>query len=404
MAANIRMECAATGTPEPNIQWFRNGELLASNSVIVVDGGLLRIHSVDPTDDAIYQCFASNAAGMAYSTAYLTVRTSTTALEATLPRVYDVKCYPIDYQSILVTFRATKPVHMINYYLMGDTLEAVAPAPVPTNHHFNITGLMDPLRAYTLHLRGFTTDPHQMTTKVESRLIMSRLSKGIKCQTQGLELLSTAFPDHVFLWWPPTNGKNNYTAPVDHYLIQLWGNDTRTSDNNWSMDGDVTGTNGQLDEYKTWNEIDQMLHKIPAEMSVINTSYVVDGAESFLKQSIDGKRRKPSIRFHFNVTQIKVPRNVSGILIPNTKRVWARVIGVRAGEVIPDEELQYVQWKKVENSDNGVSKLRIVSANSKNVQLAWNAFGRDKSTCLMLCYKNTSTDFLRGSVANCISM
>lgn len=58
---------------------------------------------------------------------------------------------------------------------------------------------------------------------------------------------------------------------------------------------------------------------------------------------------------------------------------------------------------QVANSENGVSKLRIVNSNAKNVQLAWNAFGKEKSqACLMLCYKNTNTDFLlRGSLADC---
>lgn len=59
----------------------------------------------------------------------------------------------------------------------------------------------------------------------------------------------------------------------------------------------------------------------------------------------------------------------------------------------------------MENSENGVSKLRIVNTNSKNVQLAWNAFGKEKSTCLRLCYKNTNADFLmRGTLADCKDM
>lgn len=362
MAGTVRLECSATGYPEPDIEWYRNGEKILTNSVTSVDGGQLRINSVDPKDGGIYQCMAKNEIGQAFSAAFLTVRLSGVA--SNLPRLYGVKCYPLNYGSVLVTFRSTKPVEMINYYLSADnpsSWEAVPP--VKTSEKFIITGKMDPLREYTLHLRGLietSPDPSQpLKTGQDSMLMMSQLSKGVTCQTQGMELLSTPFPDHVFLWWPTTNHqhinnniqhqrKNNYTLDVDHYLVQLWNNDTL--DNPSLFATEVIGTIGELDEYQTWNEIEKQLVKIPSEASLINSTFVTGSAETFVQSSKEvGSKKKHQIRTrtHFNVMQVKLNGNVTGILIPNTKKVLARVIGVKDGHVVLDQDLRYVQWKKV---------------------------------------------------------
>ena len=116
----------------------------------------------------------------------------------------------------------------------------------------------------------------------------------------------------------------------------------------------MTGTTGHLDEYKTWNEIEGMLEPVPTEVSVINSSYAVGGLDSLVQPtggSLELTTRKKQIRpvtsTHVNVTQIKVSANVSGLLIPNTKRIYARVIAVKAGEEIVDQDLKFVQWKKV---------------------------------------------------------
>lgn len=364
MAATIKMECAATGYPAPDIVWYRNGERIVSNSVTVVDGGLLRIHSVDPKDEGIYQCFAGNVVGQVFSTAYLTVRTSDVHVK--LPKLYGIKCYPIDYTSILVTFRATEPVDMITYYLKGEQPHSWdAVPPIRTSQRFIIAGKMDPLRTYTLHLRGLMEPPmeaHQKkkSQQQESMLIMSRLSKGVQCQTQGMEVMSTAFPDHIFLWWPhhQQHRKSNYSTVVDYYLVQLWNNETL--DNPSLFATEVIGTTATLDEYKTWDEIEKMLVKVPVQAKFINSTYAMGTPESFVgmpqKESVavaPGETRKKSLmrrqmtRTHFNVTEIRLAGNVTGLLIPNTKRVIARVIGVKEGEVVVDQDLQYVQWKTV---------------------------------------------------------
>lgn len=92
MVASITMECGAVGFPQPEIVWFKNGHRIVSSLVSVIAKDTLRIHSVEPEDQGIYQCFATNDAGQAYSTAYLTVRTND--LQLKMPRLYGIKCYP----------------------------------------------------------------------------------------------------------------------------------------------------------------------------------------------------------------------------------------------------------------------------------------------------------------------
>lgn len=353
MAATIKMECAAKGHPQPEIVWYRNGQQIKSNSVTVVDGGLLKIHSVDPRDEGIYQCFAKSEFGQSFTAAYLTVRTSDVHMK--LPKLYGIKCYPINYASVLVTFRATEPVDMITYYLKGEEPHAWnAIPPIRTNlRKFVISDHMDPLREYTLHLRGLmkaATEP-SMRMKQESMLITSRLSKGVKCQTQGMDVLSTAFPDHIFIWWPKAaNGntrKSNYSLAVDHFLVQLWNNETLNNPDLFSSE--VIGTTSTVDEYKTWDEIEKLLVKIPAKANFINSTYALDSPPNFVvSEELPRKKAlRPTSRMHLNVTEIRVAGHVTGLLIPNTKRVLARVIGVKAGEVVMDEELKYVQWREV---------------------------------------------------------
>lgn len=350
MAATIKMGCAASGHPLPQIEWYRNGALILSNSVTVFEGGQLRIHSVDPTDEGIYQCLARNEVGQVFSTAFLTVR-SGGAVQEHPPRLYGTKCYPINYESVLVTFRATEPVDMITYYLKGTSWEAVPP--IKASQKFIISGRMDPLREYTLHLRGLTRaltepgQPHPPSKKQESMLTMSRLSKGIQCQTQGLEVLSTAFPDDVFLWWSKVNShnqrKSNYSVELDYYLVQLISFGSTAH-----LPSEMLGATAALDEYKTWDEIQGMLVKIPFRATLINSTYVVGTPETFALSQLDAaKTLQPVTRVHYNVTEFRVAGNVTGLLIPNTKRVLVRVIGVKSGEVVADADLKYVQWKSV---------------------------------------------------------
>ena len=64
----IRLECNPTGTPEPEITWFKDGNMLDgeanSLSLRVLRGGrILQIVSAETSDAGQYTCNAQNIAG-----------------------------------------------------------------------------------------------------------------------------------------------------------------------------------------------------------------------------------------------------------------------------------------------------------------------------------------------------
>ncbi|CAB4028805.1 contactin-3-like isoform X1 [Paramuricea clavata] len=68
-------KCMARGDPEPEYNWYANTTIMNNVSGRhTIEGGILRIHSVSPEDDGMYQCVAKNKFGFAYQTVSLEVK------------------------------------------------------------------------------------------------------------------------------------------------------------------------------------------------------------------------------------------------------------------------------------------------------------------------------------------
>lgn len=55
----VNVNCAASGTPNPDVQWFRDGKLKSSGKKT----SFLTFSSVTRADDGLYACRANNSAG-----------------------------------------------------------------------------------------------------------------------------------------------------------------------------------------------------------------------------------------------------------------------------------------------------------------------------------------------------
>ena len=55
----VSITCAASGTPDPDVKWFRNGKIKSKGKKTV----LLTFNNVNRTDDGRYKCQANNSAG-----------------------------------------------------------------------------------------------------------------------------------------------------------------------------------------------------------------------------------------------------------------------------------------------------------------------------------------------------
>lgn len=55
----VNITCTASGIPEPDVKWFRNGIMKSQGTKTV----LLTFNNVSRTDDGRYKCQANNSAG-----------------------------------------------------------------------------------------------------------------------------------------------------------------------------------------------------------------------------------------------------------------------------------------------------------------------------------------------------
>lgn len=141
-------------------------------------------------------------------------------------------------------------------------------------------------------------------------------------------------PNGIFVWWPR---EHNKTA----YLIQFQSDETTAFSNH------IVGTTRHIDEFQTWNDISGDLTNIPVVANIYPSSED-DGDEDSVDRTTKStsiKRKKTNPKM---ITELRVDGNVSGILIPNTHEIVARVLVPiidDEGELIQD--VRYVEWKKV---------------------------------------------------------
>lgn len=67
----VRFSCQARGKPAPSVMWLHNAQPLAPSPRHRVSARGLRIFSVGPQDEGIYQCMAENGVGSSQASARL---------------------------------------------------------------------------------------------------------------------------------------------------------------------------------------------------------------------------------------------------------------------------------------------------------------------------------------------
>ncbi|XP_054706957.1 protein sidekick-like [Uloborus diversus] len=79
ISKTVQLPCSASGTPEPEVTWFRNAQKIDSNvsgRYEILQNGTLLISSLSGSDTGIYQCTAKNIAGEISASTWLHVKTS----------------------------------------------------------------------------------------------------------------------------------------------------------------------------------------------------------------------------------------------------------------------------------------------------------------------------------------
>ncbi|XP_076471204.1 twitchin-like [Babylonia areolata] len=82
---SLTLSCAFTGLPEPNIEWFFNGQMLSSDDIVSIktrgSSSRLQISEVVVDDEGDYVCKASNTAGVASTKANVVVKVAKKKVE-----------------------------------------------------------------------------------------------------------------------------------------------------------------------------------------------------------------------------------------------------------------------------------------------------------------------------------
>ena len=306
VAATIAFNCSASGNPKPTIQWYKNGKLIVNNFVRHSKNGVLRIESIEPEDEGIYQCFA----GSVSMSNYLMVRK--TSLLASLK---NVQCYPMDNNSILVTFDTVhgQSVDLVSYFLATNS-SWIAPAPIPmekNEKYFIFWNNLKVLSPFGLFMRGFSAQSNSET------FAMTRLSHGRDCSTQGLEPHFIKSPDGLFLWW----SVDDKSIHVTSFIIQLWYNEHSPDQQNEASCSFYQWSS----QYILWSDVGSTLKNT----SIVTRSHPLDSTTE-----------------NVTITELHLPGNVTGILIPNTEQIKVRILGAvhDDGKQIDVLQLTFLSW------------------------------------------------------------
>lgn len=99
MGRYVAFNCSVSGNPKPKIQWYHNGRPLRYDPLIDYEEPKLIIHTFEEEHKGIYQCFAANDVGETHVTGLLSW-----VNKNYMPRPENVKCYPINYSSMKISF------------------------------------------------------------------------------------------------------------------------------------------------------------------------------------------------------------------------------------------------------------------------------------------------------------
>lgn len=68
---SAKLTCEVRGNPPPSVLWLRNAVPIASSQRLRLSRRALRVVSVGPEDEGVYQCMAENEVGSAHAVVQL---------------------------------------------------------------------------------------------------------------------------------------------------------------------------------------------------------------------------------------------------------------------------------------------------------------------------------------------
>lgn len=172
---------------------------------------------------------------------------------------------------------------------------------------------------------------------------VSRIQSQIHCTTRAhdvpnfpVSVNSLFFPNGIFIWWPPIEPDINATSLV----LQFWHNSTIGLTN---FSEHIVGTTKPITGFQSARDVEGLLEKLSAVTNVYfhSANKVRKKNESISNDSIHEYQNG-------TITEVRVSRNVAGILIPNSVSIVVRVLVPiidNGAELVQD--MRYVEWNTV---------------------------------------------------------
>lgn len=283
----------------------------------------------------------------------------------------NAKCFPMDKGEVLVTFDKEIPTNKIQYFVASDSPRDFhsALALNATTKSFVIdskaAGFYKPLKPFYLYMRNMSPSGSN-----RAAMVLSQLSKPIKCATQGIEPKFVKPENGIFLRWDAPKTDLNITS----YTIQFLSNG---STNSVVFNGELIGTYEAFPMYVSWETVEKKLEKISVK-SFNNSQW----------------------------SEVKVPGNVTGLYIINTDEINVRILGsvMEDGELF-EQDLKLITWTNIKASSISVEPLTVSEIESRSVVLSW---GRrlNITNCSSLC-TNLKSEIIsrdKSEKLNCVSM
>ncbi|CAD7084112.1 unnamed protein product [Hermetia illucens] len=404
LAAQASFNCHATGNPPPTITWYRNGVRLENGLRIHYTSQALYIKSID-LDEGIYQCFAKNPFGEAFSSGRLVLRRKD-ELPNIPKRPENVTCYPVNFETVFVTFSGSSALSFITPHMVTRdpfNWKTIMPISLTSTSNFTLVH-MPVFRPFILFLRGMVPTSTQKTINGEHHTFdSSLLSEGANCGTQGMRINTVFLQTGIFIFWTPMDA-----VKAKYFRIQFWNNNSK---NALMFPDAIVGTTHPIDLQRTTKaNINAWLFKMPVLNRTIsaNEEGVADEVRS--RRSINGgggteggkqnfKNIKKSEKHDKDfmdgggaiITEVRVPGNVTGMLISNVQNIKVRVLIITEENENMFQDLRYVEWESIFSdqqptvlSSNHEFLFRVSTVESRSITVSWNPIG--SVSCIRVCY------------------
>ncbi|KAH8407081.1 hypothetical protein KR222_006111 [Zaprionus bogoriensis] len=369
------LTCRAEGNPVPSLSWYHNGALLSSSYTRYISGNELHIHSFDPEEEGIYQCFARNVAGEDSAVGELRFKRQPEQLNP----LQNIRCYPHSFHTINVTFDSrTLESMFVVHIVQSNPHQWSSFAPMKLNHTSFVvisTGL-PVYRPFALITRFLTpTSDMRSGGNVPQQMILSSLrSPAVVCCTQGLLLRLVHLGNDTFVKWSQGDLENK-----KYFIVQFSVNHTHPHPAQL-LDGPLYGTVTPVEEKP--DEIRRQLSVVrPLNQSAAAT--VLRNAEH---EVLDNEVDDMTLEMEEDIYSLVVEASVTGLLLQHFSRIKMRVLIITSENEFLAQDFRYVQWKIIENgtSDQSNMSFKVITIESRMV--AFQFVDSLNDTCVYECH------------------